>query len=187
VAGNDEFDVVVICSGNRFRSPIAEAVLRGATDGLPVRVRSFGTLDLASGQALPEALELAPSLGLDLTSHRSHRLAGEDLSEADLVIGFEPIHVSSAVVGAGARRERTFLLTDLVERLESVRLPDGLGPVERARGAVREADEARTASPSTPEEIADPIGGPKAGFRTSADQVSRLTSRLAELLFPRQP
>jgi protein-tyrosine phosphatase len=180
---NDEFDVVVICSGNRFRSPIAEAVLREATDGLPVRVRSFGTLDLASGQALPEALELAPSLGLDLTSHRSHRLAGEDLSRADLVIGFEPIHASSAVIEAGAPRERTFLLTELVERLEGVTLPDGLGPVERARAAVEQADEARTASPSTPEEIADPIGGPPAGYRTSADRVNRLTRRLAELLF----
>lgn len=180
---NGEFDVVVICSGNRFRSPIAEAVLRGATDGLPVRVRSFGTLDLSSGQALPEALELAPTLGLDLTSHRSHRLAGEDLSRADLVIGFEPIHVSSAVIEAGAPRERTFLLTELVERLEGAMLPDGLGPVERARAAVGEADEARTASPSTPEEISDPIGGPPAGYRTSADRVNRLTRRAAELLF----
>jgi protein-tyrosine phosphatase len=180
---NDEFDVAVICSGNRFRSPIAEAVLREATDGLPVRVRSFGTLDLASGQALPEALELAPSLGLDLRSHRSHRLAGEDLSRADLVIGFEPIHVSSAVIEAGAPRERTFLLTELVERLERVTLPDVLGPVERARAAVEEADEARTASPSTPEEIADPIGGPPAGYRSSADRVYRLSRRLAELLF----
>jgi protein-tyrosine phosphatase len=183
VGENDQFDVVVICSGNRFRSPIAEAVVRDATDGLPVRVRSFGTLDLASSQALPEALELAPSLGLDLTSHRSHRLAGEDLSDADLVIGFEPIHVSSAVVGAAARRERTFLLSELVESLEGVKLPDGLGPVERARTAVREADKARTASPATPEEIADPIGGPPAGFRASADQVHRLTRRLAQLLF----
>jgi protein-tyrosine phosphatase len=181
--GSDEYDVVVICSGNRFRSPIAEAVLREATDGLPVRVRSFGTLDLASGQALPEALELAPTLGLDLASHRSHRLAGEDLSRADLVIGFEPIHVSSAVIEAGASRERTFLLTELVERLEGITLPDGLGPVERAHAAVREADEARKASPSTPEEIADPIGGPPAGYRTSADRVNRLTRRLAELLF----
>jgi low molecular weight protein-tyrosine phosphatase len=180
---NDEFDVVVICSGNRFRSPIAEAVLRGETDGLPVRVRSFGTLDLASSQALPEALELAPSLGLDLTSHRSHRLAGEDLSDADLVIGFEPIHVSSAVVGAKARRERTFLLTELVERLDGVIPSEGLDPVERARAAVREADEARSATPSTPEEIADPIGGTRAAFRASGDQIYRLTRRLAEQLF----
>lgn len=180
----DEFDVVVICSGNRFRSPIAASILRGATDGLPVRVRSFGTLDLAPSPVLPEALELAPSLGLDLTSHRSRPLAGEDLSSADLVIGFERMHVSLAVVNAGASRERTFLLTELVDRLEGVTLPEKLGAVERARAAVREADEARSADTRPiPEEIADPIGGRPAAFRATADRVSSLTHRLARLLF----
>jgi protein-tyrosine phosphatase len=180
----DEFDVVVICSGNRFRSPIAASILRGATDGLPVRVRSFGTLDLAPSQVLPEALELAPSLGLDLTSHRSCPLAGEDLSSADLVIGFERMHVSLVVVAAGAPPERTFLLTELVDGLEGVTLAEGIGPVERARAAVREADEARTtARRPIPEEIADPIGGRPAVFRETAYRVSSLTHRLARLLF----
>jgi protein-tyrosine phosphatase len=180
----DEFDVVVICTGNRFRSPIAASILRGATDGLPVRVRSFGTLDLAPSQVLPEALELAPSLGLDLTSHRSRPLAGQDLGSADLVIGFERIHVSRAVVDYGASRERAFLLTELVERLEGLTLAEELDPVERARVAVREADETRTnANWPILEEIADPIGGPPAAFRATADRVARLTNRLAALLF----
>jgi protein-tyrosine phosphatase len=180
----DEFDIVVICTGNRFRSPIAASILRGATDGLPVRVRSFGTLDLAPSQVLPEALELAPALGLDLASHRSCPLAGQDLGSADLVIGFERIHVSRAVVDSGAPYERTFLLTELVDRLEGVTLPEGLEPVERARAAVRAADEARTgAKRAIPEEIADPIGGRPAVFRASADRVSGLTQRLARLLF----
>ena len=76
MGSSDDFDVVVICSGNRFRSPIAEAVLRREAEGLPVRVRSFGTMDLPTGQALPEAIELAPSYGLDLRSHRSRPVAG---------------------------------------------------------------------------------------------------------------
>jgi protein-tyrosine phosphatase len=183
VASSDEFDVVVICSGNRFRSPLAEAVLRRQTEGLPVRVRSFGTMDLPSGHALSEALELAPGYGLDLMSHRSHPLAGEDLSGADLVIGFEQIHVSKAVVGAGAHRERTFLITDLVAGLDEAATPQQDGVVDRARALVREADEARRAAPRTPQEIADPIGGPASGYRKTADEVYRLTTRVAERLF----
>ena len=180
---SDEFDVVVICSGNRFRSPIAEAVLRREAEGLPVRVRSLGTMDLPSGHALPEALELAPEYGLDLTSHRSHPLAGEDLSGADLVIGFEQVHASMAVMGAGAHPERTFLITDLVAGLDEASPPQEAGVVERARAAVREADEARNAAPTLPREISDPIGGPAAGYRKTADEVYRLTTRLAERLF----
>ena len=180
---SDELDVVVICSGNRFRSPIAEAILRRETAGLPVRVRSFGTMDLPESGVLPEALELAPGLGLDLASHRSHPLAGQDLSEADLVIGFEPIHISTAVVGAHARRERTFLITELVAGLEeSPPQPEG-DVVERARAAIHDADEARKSAPGAAREIADPIGGPSAVYRRTADEVNRLTSRVAEHLF----
>ena len=183
MGSSDEFDVVVICSGNRFRSPIAEAVLRREADGLPVRVRSFGTMDLPSGHALSEALELAPRYGLDLMSHRSHPLAGTNLSDADLVIGFEQIHVSTAVVGAKARRERTFLITELVASLDETAPPQADGVVERARASVRQADEARKTASRIPQEIADPIGGPAAGYRKTADEVYRLTSRVAERLF----
>jgi len=181
VSSSDEFDVVVICSGNRFRSPLAEAVLRDKTDGLPVRVRSFGTLDLPSGHALAEALELAPGYGLNLMSHRSHPLAGADLSGADLVIGFEHAHVAMAVVGAKAPRERTFLITDLVAALDRTEPPAETDPVERARAAVRRADGVR--SSGRPEEIDDPLGGPASGYGKVADEVYRLTSRVAERLF----
>jgi protein-tyrosine phosphatase len=180
---SDEFDVVVICSGNRFRSPIAEAILRRDTDGLPVRVESFGTMDLPSGHALSEALELAPGYDLDLTAHRSRPLAGHDLSAADLVIGFEPIHVATAVVSAHAQREHTFLITELVAGLEASRPPPENGVAERARAAVRQADEARKAAPGAVPEIADPMGGPSVGYRQTAEEVYSLTSRLAELLF----
>ena len=180
---SDDFDVVVICSGNRFRSPIAEAVLRREAEGLPVHVRSFGTMDLPSGHALSEAIELAPGYGLDLVSHRSRPIAGEDLSDADLVIGFEQIHVSTAVVGAGAQRERTFLITELVAGLDESVPPQEDGVVDRARAAVRQADGARKAASRIPQEIADPIGGPSAGYRKTADEVYLLTTRVAERLF----
>ena len=180
---SDEFEVVVICSGNRFRSPIAEAILRRDTDGLPVRVESFGTMDLPSGHALSEALELAPGYDLDLMAHRSRPLAGHDLSAADLVIGFEPIHVATAVVSAHAQREHTFLITELVAGLEASPPQPENGVVERARAAVRAADEARKDAPGAAREIADPMGGPSAGYRRTAEEVYGLTSRLAELLF----
>ena len=180
---SDEFDVVVICSGNRFRSPIAEAVLRRQADALPVRVRSFGTMDLPSGHALAEAIELAPGYGLDLMSHRSHALAGEDLSGADLVIGFEQIHASTAVLNAGAQPERTFLITELAAALDEGAPSQENGVVERARAAVRQADEARKDAHAIPRQIADPIGGPPAGYGKTADEVYRLTTTVAERLF----
>ena len=99
------------------------------------------------------------------------------------MIGFEPIHVATAVVGAHAQREHTFLITELVAGLEASPPQPEDGVVERARAAVRQADEARKAAPGAALEIADPMGGPSAGYRRTAEEVYSLTSRLAELLF----
>ena len=182
-AEQDVFDIVVICSGNRFRSPIAQAVLQEASTGLPVRVGSAGTLDLQPGPALPQAIAFGKPLGLDLSAHASRRVSGFDLSDADLVIGFESIHVATAVIDAGARRERTFLLTELVELLADV-APEDAGPVERARSIVGQANELRNRGPtSRRQEIADPVGGPEAGFVATGRLVRELTLSLAQSLF----
>ena len=88
-----------------------------------------------------------------------------------------------AVISAGAQRERTFLITELVAGLDESAPSQEDGVVDRARAAVRHADGARKAARGTPQEIADPIGGPAAGYRKTSDEVYRLTTRLAELLF----
>jgi hypothetical protein len=48
---------------------------------------------------------------------------------------------------------------------------------------VRQADESRKAAGGIPEQIADPIGGSASGYRKTADEVYRLTTRVAERLF----
>src|SRR5581483_5665812 len=47
--------VSFVCTGNRARSPLAEALLRRQTEGLPVEVGSFGVLDAEGWPPLPEA------------------------------------------------------------------------------------------------------------------------------------
>jgi protein-tyrosine-phosphatase len=176
------FEVVFICTGNRFRSAIGEAMFQRLTAGLPVRTSSAGTLDLGPVGVLPEALDLAPALDLDLSSHRARCVRDVDLSEADLVLGFEYVHVSTAVVDAGAPRARTFTVPELVALLEHEAEPsDGLDPIAHAREAVRRADNARSGGYRP--ELADPLGGPAEVFRTTALEIQDLTGRLAGLLF----
>ena len=177
-----EFRVVFICTGNIFRSAIAEAVFRAATEGLPVEVSSAGTLDLGGASAHTEAIQLAPRFGIDLSAHRSRCLTGVDLGEADLVVGFERAHVAAAVVESGADRARTFTLPELTGLLDTVPPTEG-EPVEAARAAVERASAQRVESWSLPE-IADPLGGSSAVFTESATLVAELTARLADQLFP---
>lgn len=174
--------MVFVCTGNRFRSPIAAALFRGATAGLPVRVRSFGTLELGPAHPLPEALEWAAQNELDLATHRAAPVTGADLSQADLVVGFERSHTGTAILEGKAPPERSFLLTEIVELVN----PTGEAPesgVERARALVALAHEARLGLGLPRDAVADPLGGPRRGYGEAAARVRRLTLDLAAALF----
>jgi low molecular weight protein-tyrosine phosphatase len=181
----DPFRIVFVCTGNRFRSPLAEALVRRAVDGLGVEVGSFGTLDLGPAAPLPEAIEEGDRLGVDLRGHRARPLAGSDLGAADLVVGFERQHVAAAVVDARAPRERTFTLPELVHNLRLFRAPAGHDALTRARLGVALAHGARPPTSMLPAaaEIADPLGRSRRTQRAVADRVDELTTPLVSQLF----
>ena len=179
-----EFEVVFVCTGNRFRSPLAESLLRAATEGLPVRVRSLGMLRVDGEPAFAEAVEAGRTLGVDLSEHRSACIDGVDLSGADLVIGFQFDHVARAVIEAGAQRGRTFLLPELVGLLEQARVRRDDDVVSTAARAVEAAADLRRArGPAPPHEIADPAGRSGKEAAQTVEQIATLTGRLADALF----
>jgi protein-tyrosine phosphatase len=181
----DPFEIVLVCTGNRFRSALAEHLMRTAADGLPVDVRSLGTLDLGEVAALPEAIELGRELGLDLSAHRARALQDEQLGNVDLVIGFERRHVASAVVDGGAPRERTFTIGELAALLRAIEPPHADALVDRARRAVAAAHELRQRySGSAPlTEIGDPLGQPPEVYRATAIALRDLAPAIVRDLF----
>jgi protein-tyrosine-phosphatase len=184
VVAPDPLRVAFICTGNRFRSPLAEALFQRAAVDVPVQTMSRGTLDLGAVPPLVEAMEEAGRLGLDLSSHRTRGLEGEDLSSLDLIVGFERMHVVAAVVEAKGRRDRTFTLPELVLLLESTSRQTTSEPVEHAR-EVLAAAAAMQRDPYSPPEIVDPLGHPRRVFQETADEVDSLVRRLAHGLFER--
>jgi protein-tyrosine phosphatase len=181
-----ELQVAFVCTGNRFRSPLAAALLAREAGGLPVRIVSLGTLDLGSKPALPEAVALAEEIGLDLSGHASRNLAAVELEGFDLVLGFERMHVMAAVVEARAPLERTFTLPELVallRRLPGPPLPTD--PVERALVRIRQAQAVRPPGfrNGPMPELGDPLGKTLQAQRQTAMELSDLVSELAVSLF----
>jgi protein-tyrosine-phosphatase len=178
-------DVVFVCTGNRFRSVIAESTFRSATEGLPLDVVSYGTLDLGPVEPLPAAVREAQALGLDLSTHVARSLTDADLTQTSLVLGFELHHAVAAINVAGARLERVFILPELVgllDRIGPVRRPD---PIEQAVENIARAHANRRADPRRRpiSEIEDPISLPRTVQRAIAQAVHDGAGTLALQLF----
>jgi protein-tyrosine-phosphatase len=150
-----------------------------------VVVTSLGTLELGAVPALPEAVKLAESYGLDLAGHRARYVGDVDLEACDLVLGFERMHVAGAVVDGGARRERTFTLPELLHLLDaSTEPPPQAEAMERARARIQQAHAARPQDHrAAVPEIADPLGKASAAQRRIAEQLRALVTDLSHQLF----
>jgi protein-tyrosine-phosphatase len=179
------FDVAFICTGNRFRSVIAEATFRTATAGLPVHVSSFGTLDVGPAKPLRAAFGAARKLGLDISAHYARCVTYADLSQTSLVVGFEVDHLFTAVAEASARADRCFTLLELVGLLELNGVVHADDPVERAVANVARAHAARGST--TPAEIPDPIGQPRPVQRAIAQELYSAANSLGTHLFGTPP
>ncbi len=84
--------VLVVCSGNLCRSPLAGAILErlARERGIPLEVRDRGLTPLEGESPPGETLAAAREMGLDLSGHRGRGLGVEDLEWADRVLVMEP-------------------------------------------------------------------------------------------------
>jgi ribose 5-phosphate isomerase B len=110
------FRLVLLCTGNTCRSPLAAAAFREelGADAERVEVLSAGTSALDGQPASAGASAAAARAGLDLTAHRSQRPSAELLRGADLVLVMEPEHARAAAA-LGADPSRTHLLSEWPE------------------------------------------------------------------------
>ena len=177
------FDVVFVCTGNRARSALSEALYRRYAFGIDTRARSFGTLDVGDAPALEHAVDAGRSLGVDLAAHSAVALSSGALEEADLVLGFEPHHVAAAVIDGAAAPGRTFLLRELVDLLEPA--TQAGGTVVDAREAVAAAHERRPKSRGDVARyvIPDPVGQAPGVMLAMATEIDELIRRVVWGLF----
>ncbi|MEM1189247.1 MAG: low molecular weight protein-tyrosine-phosphatase [Pseudomonadota bacterium] len=95
-----ERHIVVLCTANICRSPVAEALLIHYLKNLgmarKVAVSSAGTEVAAPGAAAdPRMVMLAAQHGINLRRHRSRAVDEAMLSSADLILGMEQVHLDA--------------------------------------------------------------------------------------------
>lgn len=87
--------LVFVCKGNICRSPYA--MMRARQLGLNAISSGLDAIDNAV--AHPDAIRNAAFRRIDLSAHRSRQLRASELREDDLVVLFEPWHLSRFLEG----------------------------------------------------------------------------------------
>lgn len=175
--------ILVLCTANVCRSPMAAALLNRRLSGLGVvlPVRSAGTLGSGS-PALPEVVSIMGGYGLDVSSHRSRTACVADLAAASLVLGMARENIRHAVVAVPDIWPRAFTIKELVRRGEHIGPRARYEPLARWLARVHAGRERMSLLGAAAEDdVADPAGGQPHAYAQTAALLDRLVNRLAEL------
>jgi protein-tyrosine phosphatase len=178
--------IVVLCTANVCRSPMAAALLARRLAELEVAVRVWSAGMLRGGDPpLPQVISVMSGYGIDIAAHRSRLAAAADLARADLVLAMARDHLRYAVVTEPMVWPRAFTLRELIRRGERTGPRPPGEPLSGWLSRVHEGRQrAALLGDSTEDDVPDPAGQPLRVYADVAALLDRSVARLAELGWP---
>ena len=179
----DVFDVLMVCTGNICRSPMAELIFHAGLQAAlnpeqaaAFSVHSAGTYGLHGYPIDAHAARIMTDLAIDSSRFRAREVTEAMLAETDLVLTATRDHRAAVVTMLPRAARRTFTLREfgrLCDLVDPTELPDG-DIVQRARQLVVAAAAQRGMAvvPRQEDDVADPYGARLTEFEASAELIS---------------
>ena len=134
---------------------------------------------------MPESVQAAAELGVDISGHIARRLTSAMADLPDLLLCMASEHRDMLANGSD-RDDRVFTLKELVRLVETLPAPaSDAGPDDLPEriAAANAARRAGAVPPSRDDDVADPLGQPLEAYRAIAWELETWIDRLVDGLF----
>ncbi len=181
--GDHVLRVLVVCTANQCRSPMAERLLHRSLHqaGIEASVGSAGFLP-GGKPAADGAIAALDRLGLDLSDHRSRAIDRTLLEEADFTITMEGSHVIDIVTSWTDHSDRVLTLRDAVDGAASLATTNLRGPDDVREWARYLHASAGSSVFDWHRDVSDPMGRSRRAFRATAKELDGLLTTVVDAL-----
>ncbi|MFK4759332.1 low molecular weight phosphatase family protein [Microbacterium sp. ZW T5_45] len=188
--------ILMVCTGNICRSPMAEVLLRARLPGVGARVHSAGTralIDHEMDRTMQEVALRHGGASEEAAAHRARQLRESLADDADLVLAMSREHRTAAVELSPRHLRRTFTVREFARLSSSIdddaisRTADAVGSAPRARLAAVIALVSGRRGHTTPgvaadDDVVDPYRRAHEVYEESAAQLVPAVDEVARVL-----
>jgi protein-tyrosine phosphatase len=177
-----DVNILIVCTANQCRSPMAAALLaRELTRaGVTARVQSAGTSAVADIPATDDAVTVMKADGLDISTHRSRPVDADELDRADVVVTMTRAQLRDLATRSPAAFPRLFTMKELARRAQEQRRDrdEQMRAWITRLGAGRRTTDLLGEDPV--DDVEDPIGCPVEVYAAVAGELADAISNVVD-------